>query len=209
MLSLFETIACLITLSAVFSYLNFRYLRLPSAVGIMLLALVGSLFLISLGLLGFQIDQQAEAILQTIDFDEALLHGMLAFLLFAGSLHINLSDLAKQKWVIGWLASVGVIGSTLIIGTLTWLVLDLQEFQVSYLYCLLFGALISPTDPIAVLGILRKAHVPKSLETKITGESLFNDGVGVVIFLVLFELLTGATFRTCNRLPGIQDAEEC
>ncbi len=202
-MSLFETIAVLITLAALFSYLNFRYIKLPNTIGIMLIALLGSAFLIVLSSFGYHLDDYAQSLLETIDFDETLLHGMLAFLLFAGALHINLSDLASQKYVIGWLASIGVVVSTFLVGTFTWLVVGQFGFEISFLYCLLFGALISPTDPIAVLSILKKVGVPKSLETKICGESLFNDGVGVVVFLILFELLRGGQEFTASHVVAL------
>ena len=191
MMSLFDILAVLITLSAVFSYLNHRYIRLPTTIGIMLIALLMSLSLIVAGKWGVGLEQQARLLLASIDFNQALLHGMLSFLLFAGALHVNLSDLAQQKWIIGSLATFGVVASTLLVGTSTWFILGFLEVQMPWIYCLLFGALISPTDPIAVLGILKTAKIPKSLETKIAGEALFNDGVGVVVFLVLLEIVTG------------------
>ena len=190
-MSLFEICAVLISLSALFSYVNLRYIRLPTTIGLMIMALLLSLGIVLLGFTGLQLEESAHELLGKIDFSEALLHGMLAFLLFAGSLHVNLNDLAKQKWLIGWLATLGVLLSTALIGCLFWLVFNSLGVHLNLLYCFLFGALISPTDPIAVLGMLRRARVPKSLETKITGESLFNDGVGVVVFLVLFRFLTG------------------
>jgi len=190
-MSLFDISAVLITLSAVFSYLNHRYIRLPTTIGLMLIALLMSLSLIVAGKLGVGLEQQARVLLTSIDFNQALLHGMLSFLLFAGALHVNLSDLAQQKWIIGSLATLGVVTSTLLVGTSTWLILGFLDVRMPWTYCLLFGALISPTDPIAVLGILKSAKIPKTLETKIAGESLFNDGVGVVVFLVLLEIVTG------------------
>lgn len=119
------------------------------------------------------------------------MNGMLSFLLFAGALHVNLEDLSKHKYIIIILATFGIIANTFIVGSLAWLVFALVNIKLSYIYCLLFGALIAPTDPIAVIGILKKAGVSKSLETKITGESLFNDGVAVVVFLILLEIATG------------------
>ena len=190
MMSLFDIQAVLITLSALFSYLNHRYIRLPTTIGLMLIALLMSLALIVAGQWGVGLEQQAKLLLTNIDFNQALLHGMLSFLLFAGALHINLDDLAQQKWIIGSLATFGVVISTLLVGTSTWLILGYLDIQMPWTYCLLFGALISPTDPIAVLGILKSAQIPKSLEMKIAGESLFNDGVGVVVFLVLLEIVT-------------------
>lgn len=184
-MNLFDIIALLISITAIFSYLNFCYLRLPATIGVMLISLVFSIGIILLKFLGIDFTLQAEHIINSIDFDDALMHGMLSYLLFAGALHVNLEDLAKQKWLIGALATIGILISTFIIGTLTWLVLGVLGMEISYIYCLLFGALISPTDPIAVLAILRSAGASKSLETKITGESLFNDGVGVVVFILI------------------------
>lgn len=190
-MTLFDVIAVLLTLSALFSYFNHRFIKLPATIGVMLIALLLSLALLLLGHFGFHVDEQAARILGTIDFNQTLLHGMLSFLLFAGALHVNLNDLASQKRVIGLLATVGLLTSTAIIGGISWGVFRLLGLEVPLLYCLLFGALISPTDPIAVLGILKKAGVRKSLETKITGESLFNDGVAVVVFLVLLGIAQG------------------
>ncbi len=190
-MDLFNILAILITLTAVFSYINHRYIGLPVTIGVMLIALSISLALNLLGSLGFGLKQHAEVLLGSIDFDKTLLHGMLSFLLFAGALHINIDDLMERKWSIGSLATFGTLMSTFLVGTLTWWVLGWFGLEMSYIYCLLFGALISPTDPIAVLGILKTARAPKSLEMKIAGESLFNDGVGVVVFLVILEIATG------------------
>ena len=189
-MKLFHILAILISLSALFSYLNYRYLKLPTAIGLMLIALLSSLALLILGPLATDVEAYAAALLRTVDFDETLLHGMLSFLLFAGALHVNLADLAKQRWVIATLATASVLGATVIIGYLAYWVFGLLDLDIPFIYCLLFGALISPTDPIAVLGILKSAAAPKTLETKITGESLFNDGVAVVVFLVLLGIAT-------------------
>ena len=190
-MDLFNIIAILITLTAVFSYLNHRFIGLPVTIGVMLIALVLSLALNLLDTVGFDIKDYAAVLLGSIDFNKTLLHGMLSFLLFAGALHINIQDLMERKWSIGLLATVGTLISTFLVGTATYLVLKTLQFDLSFVYCLLFGALISPTDPIAVLGILKTCRAPKSLEIKIAGESLFNDGVGVVIFLVILEIATG------------------
>jgi CPA1 family monovalent cation:H+ antiporter len=133
----------------------------------------------------------AERLLGSIDFDETVLHGMLGFLLFAGALHVDLDDLLRERWVVGLMATVGVLVSTFLVGGLVYFLLGFLGLGLPLIYCLLFGALISPTDPIAVLGIMKSVGAPKSLETKITGESLFNDGVGVVVFLVLLSIATG------------------
>ncbi|MDH3688833.1 MAG: cation:proton antiporter, partial [Gammaproteobacteria bacterium] len=181
--------AILITLAALFAYLNYRYIKLPTTIGVMLISLVFSLGLIGLGALDlWQVDQMAKGMLSRVDFDDTLLHGMLSFLLFAGALHININDLAQQKWVVASLATIGVVMSAAIVGSVMWLAFSAVGLEISFIYCLLFGALISPTDPIAVLAILKRVGIAKSLETKIAGESLFNDGVGVVVFLVLFGL---------------------
>ncbi len=191
-MSLFEVVGALLTLAALFSYLNERTFRLPATIGLMLIALLMSLGLIALGELGWGVENQARSLLTDIDFNAILLHGMLGFLLFAGALHVNLEDLMRQKWVISSLATAGVLISALVVSGLTWMALQWLGLKLSFIYCLLFGALISPTDPIAVLGILRSAGAPKSLETKITGESLFNDGIGVVVFIVLMGIAEGA-----------------
>ena len=188
---LLDLTAILISLAALFSYLNFRYLRLPTTIGVMLFALVLSLVLIAIGEVEPSIAQHAERLLSQVNFDETLLLGMLSFLLFAGALHVNINDLARQRWIILILACGGVIVSTLIVGTLSWWLFAALHLDLGFIYCLLFGALISPTDPIAVLGILKTAGVPKSLESTICGESLFNDGVAVVLFIILFRLATG------------------
>lgn len=184
-MNLFDIIALLITLTAIFSFINYCTLKLPMTIGVMLIGLVMSLGLLALKPLGLDLTIQASAILGAIDFNQTLMHGMLSYLLFAGALHVNLTDLANQKWLIASLATLGVLVSTAIIGVLLWFILGLLGIDLPFLYCLVFGALISPTDPIAVLSILRTVHAPKSLETKITGESLFNDGIGVVIFLLI------------------------
>jgi CPA1 family monovalent cation:H+ antiporter len=202
-MKLFNILAILITLSAGFSYINHRFIRLPTAIGLMLIALLVSLGLIALSMLGFGLEEDARLLLASIDFDETLLHGMLSFLLFAGALHVNLAALARQKYIIGFLATLGVIGSTFIMGFTSWWVLGGLDIDLPFIYCLLFGALISPTDPIAVMGILRKAGVPESLETKITGESLFNDGVAVVVFLVILEVATGSHEVTAAWVTGL------
>jgi len=202
-MKLFNILAILITLSAGFSYINHRFIRLPNTIGLMIMALLVSLGLVLLGPFSFGLKAEAHRLLANIDFDETLLHGMLSFLLFAGALHVNLADLAKQKWIIGLLATGSVLGSTFSIGFISRWVLGLLGIEMPLIDCLLFGALISPTDPIAVLGILKKVGVPESLETKITGESLFNDGVAVVIFLIFLEIATGARQVTTASVLGL------
>lgn len=182
---LMDTVAILVCSSAVFSYLNHRYLRFPLTIGLMAIALVVSLVLLLLGKAGLAFEQDAERFVQSIDFDQTLLRGMLSFLLFAGALHVNLDELLEDKWFIGTLATAGVLVSTMIVGFLVFVVTGWLGLGLPLLACFLFGALISPTDPIAVLSILRTLGVPKALEVQISGESLFNDGVGVAVFLAL------------------------
>jgi CPA1 family monovalent cation:H+ antiporter len=189
-MGLFEIIAILFTLSALFSFINYRFLGLPNTIGLMLIGLLFSLLLIAISWFVPASRQWAVVMLIQIDFNETLLHGMLSFLLFAGALHVNINDLRQQFTIILSLATAGVVLSTVIVGILSWLGLNFLGMNISLIYCLLFGALISPTDPIAVLGILKQVDTPKSLEVKIVGESLFNDGVGVVIFLILLETIT-------------------
>ena len=197
-MNLFEIIATLITLAAVFSYINFSYLRLPTTIGVMLISLILSILLIILSSVGPDFTHHASRILDQIDFNQALMQGMLSYLLFAGALHVNLDDLARQKWLIGTLATVGIVISTFIIGSAVWIISGWLGLDITYIYCLLFGALISPTDPIAVLSILRSVGVPKSLETKITGESLFNDGLGVVVFILVSGIAMGGETVTAG-----------
>lgn len=184
--------AVLITVSALFSFVNHRFIKLPTAIGLMVISLVVSLLFLAAGKLGWgHLETQAHLLLDSIDFNETLMQGMLSFLLFAGALHINLADLAKQKWVISSLATVGILTSTFLVGGASYYLLGLFGIHLDFIYCLLFGSLISPTDPIAVLGILKSARAPKTLETKIAGESLFNDGMAVVVFIVLLGIATG------------------
>lgn len=183
----------MVTLAALFSYANHRVLKLPTTIGLMLIAMTISLALVSLGALVPELEARAKQHLSSIDFTKTLMHGMLGFLLFAAALHINLADLRRQRLVVGTLATVGVLVSTFLVGALTYALFQLMGVEVRLIYCLLFGALISPTDPIAVLGILKTVGAPKEIEMKIAGESLFNDGMAVVAFLGLLEIATGTT----------------
>jgi CPA1 family monovalent cation:H+ antiporter len=202
-MKLFHILGILISLSAVFSYLNYRTLKLPTAIGLMLIALLASLGLLILGPLTEGVEAHIASLLRSVDFDDTLLHGMLSFLLFAGALHVNLDDLAKQRWVIASLATAGVLGATCMVGAMVYWGFGLVGLDIPLIYCLLFGALIAPTDPIAVLGILKSAAAPKTLETKITGESLFNDGVAVVVFLVLLDIATGSGEISAGPIAGL------
>ena len=186
-MSLLTITSILITVSALFSYVNYRTLKLPTTIGIMAISLVFSLVLVLLGNFGYERGVEiARGIVAQVEFDETLLNGMLGFLLFAGAMHINLHALLEHKWTIGILASVGVLTSMFLVAGGAWLVFGLFGFEVPFIFCLLFGSLISPTDPIAVMGILKTVGASKSLEIKIAGESLFNDGVAIVVFLAIF-----------------------
>ncbi len=186
-----EILAILITLAALFSYINYRFIKLPTTIGLLVISLLISLGIIALGKLGIPLEDWAKQLLHEIDFNETLMQGMLSALLFAGALHVHLDELKKQRWVVAVLASVGVITSTLLIGFSSYWVFGLFGLNIPLIYCLVFGSLISPTDPIAVIGILKSVGASKSLETKIAGESLFNDGVAVVVFLVLLGIAAG------------------
>jgi monovalent cation:H+ antiporter, CPA1 family len=179
------------TLAAVFGYVNHRWLKLEPSVGLLMISLASSL-----GVLGLhwvfphlEIVNQIQSILGSIDFNEALMHGMLGFLLFAGALHVDIEYFIKRKATIASLATVGLLMSTFIVGYLSWLLFNALGLHISFLACLVFGSLISPTDPIAVMGTLKNLHAPKDLEANIAGESLFNDGVAVVVFTGLVALM--------------------
>ncbi|MCP4566566.1 MAG: sodium:proton antiporter [FCB group bacterium] len=190
-MTIFNLFAVFITVAALAGYINYRFVKLPSTIGLMVIGLIMSLSVLALSALGFDIRDKITVLLEQIDFSEALMKGMLSFLLFAGAIKINLNDLDKQKTVITVLATAGVIATTFLVGTAIFFALKLLGTSLSYIYCLIFGALIAPTDPVAVLSILKSVKAPKSLETKIAGESLFNDGVGIVVFTVLVGIAFG------------------
>lgn len=171
-----------------FSYLNHRYFKLPPMIGVMLIALLVSGGLIDAGHFAPWIRGDAVKLLTQIDSNNAMMQGMLCLLLFAGALHVNLAELAEQRGVITTLAIAGVVMSMFVFGTLIHWALNWLGFELSYAWCLLFGALISLTDAVAVIGILKDAKVPHGLEVQIAGESLFNDGIGVVAFIIMQEI---------------------
>ena len=196
-LSVLEISAIFLSITALLTYVNHRFIGLPTTIGVMVISMLLSIGAIFLGFLGFDdlIDYEV-SLLDQLDFTEVLLDGMLSMLLFAGALHVNVSDLRRYKLPIGILACVGTLLSTVIIAGALYLVLPLLGFDLAFIWCLLFGALISPTDPIAVMGILQSAGAPKSIETVIAGESLFNDGIGVVIFVLLLGVLSSGDIPT-------------
>ena len=190
-MELYYSFSVLIVLASFFAYLNLRFLKLPSTIGVMIIAMISSILLVITGNMFPATLSRFSTLLKDVDFTEVLMGAMLNFLLFAGAIHINLRDLREQRLPIIVFSTVSVVISTFIVGALTYGVMGLLGWQVPLIYCMLFGALISPTDPIAVLSILKDANVPKSLETKVAGESLFNDGVAVVVFAVLLQLSKG------------------
>lgn len=188
---------CLV-ITALLSYVNHRFIKMPASIGVMVTALGFSLGLVALDSLGLAHGLHAyeTSLLQSINFSEVLMQGMLSLLLFAGALHIDLSELKSYRWQVAALAVVGTLLSTLVVGWGVYLVLPWVGLPLPLIHCLLFGALISPTDPIAVMGILKSAGAPKELELLIAGESLFNDGVGVVIFSLLLGMLASGSAPT-------------
>jgi len=192
-MTIFDIAAVLLGLSALFGFLNHRFLRLPHTIGLVVIALVssGAVVLIDLVFPTLGIALTVTGTLSQIDFYKTVMHGMLSVLLFAGAVHVNFSDLAARKWAIGLLATAGLLTSTVLVGTVLWLVIAAFSEPIPFIWALLLGALISPTDPVAVLGILKTVSIPDSLKAKIAGESLFNDGVGVVVFTIVLAVAVG------------------
>ena len=188
-MDLFSIASTIVVLSAAFGYINVRFLKLPNAIGLMLVSIVATFLLAASAWIDSRPLAVAQQWVRQIDFEHVFLDVLLGFLLFAGALHTNFNQLRIYRWPVFVFATVGVVVSTLLTACLMFFALKWMGLAVPFLHCLLFGALISPTDPIAVMGILRKANVPKSLEIKIVGESLFNDGVGVVLFLSILSIV--------------------
>ena len=196
----FEITTLVIVLTAVFSYINCRYIGLPTTIGVMAISLGVSLGLLGLGEFWPTFRLQATDLVEHIDFNRTLLHGMLAFLLFAGAQHVELQELRRELMPVILLAVVGTIISMFLIAVLGRGAMLLGGVSLPMTWCLLFGSLISPTDPVAVIGVMRRLNAPPSLETQIAGESLFNDGVGVVLFSVLLAAVTGAVMPPTWRI---------
>lgn len=185
----FKIVGILIAITAISSYINYRYIKLPKSIGITTITLAVSLIIVIISkLTGSSIGSK---LLVGVKFNDTFLHGMLSFLLFAGSLHVNVIELARYKTLITYLATFSVIFSTVFIGCILYLLTQIFCINLPFYYCFVFGALISPTDPIAVLGVLKIVKAPKSLELKIAGEALFNDGMGIVLFFVTLSLAYG------------------
>jgi CPA1 family monovalent cation:H+ antiporter len=188
-MELYYSLSVLIVLASLFAFINHKFIKLPSTIGIMLMAIIVSIIIRFAGGSIFpETTKKLFTLISELDFTELLMGSMLNFLLFAGAIHVNFTDLRKQRLPVLTFSTISVIISTFVIGFSLSYVIPFFGIKLPFLYCLLFGALISPTDPIAVLGILKKANVSKSLETKITGESLFNDGIAVVLFAVILQL---------------------
>ena len=179
--------AALLVVTALLSYANQRWLKLPATIGVMAISLALSLALVALDALGIagSLHAREQGLIQSIDFSELLMQGMLSVLLFAGALHVDVAALRDYRWQVALLAFLGTAASTVVVGAALWLSIGAIGLPVPLLQCLLFGALISPTDPIAVIGMLKSGGAPRQLEVVIAGESLFNDGVGVVLFTLL------------------------
>jgi len=186
----FDVAAVLVTVAAFCGYVNHRFLKLPATSGTLAVALVSSLLIVGAeaAFPRLAVRNTIRTFLGEIDFDQALMRGMLCFLLFAGALHVDLGSLLEHKWSVATLATIGVVISTAVVGVLLWLAFPLIGEHVPLFACLTFGALISPTDPIAVMGLLKELQAPASLEAQIAGESLFNDGIGVVVFFALLSM---------------------
>jgi len=189
-MSVFDLLAVIVTVTALAAWVNHRFVRLPMTIGVMVIALAGSVLLGLLGRAGVGTALALEQAFERVDFNATLLDGMLGALLFAGALHLNINDITRQRSVIAVLATLGVLTSTAMVGAAAWIVARWVALDLPLGYCMLFGALISPTDPIAVGAVLKRASVPDSLQVKIAGESLFNDGVGVVVFLMILGIVT-------------------
>ncbi len=187
-MSVFIVITILIVFAAIFGYINVRFLKLPNTIGLMSITITFTLILIGFSYFDATLLEKEKEFIAGIDFQTVLLDIMLSFLLFAGALHTNFQQLKVQRKPIIAFATFGTITSTFLVGVFIYFLLQIVNLNIDFIYCLLFGALISPTDPIAVLGILKQVGAPKKLETKIVGESLFNDGVGVVIFLTIYQI---------------------
>jgi CPA1 family monovalent cation:H+ antiporter len=203
-MELYYTFSILIVLSALFSYLNSRYLKLPPAIGIMLLSIIASISLVAIGKSYPVFSGWVSDLITSADFPNVLMGAMLNFLLFAGAIHISMADLQKQRTPIIIFSTVGVVLSTFLVGTMLYGFLLLLKLPVPYIQCLVFGALISPTDPLAVIAILKKAGLSKPIEIKISGESLFNDGVAVLLFAILLQLAQGSAVDiTFKHIAGL------
>ncbi len=183
-MSFFSLVSILISLAAISSFVNYRYIKLPTTVGVMLVGLIASLTLVLAAPYTGAFREQTATLISQFDFSQVVLHGMLAFLLFASAIHVHIEDLAREWLSISLLAIFGTLISTCVVGAMTWLILGWLGLGIPIMHALVFGALISPTDPIAVMGIMKSVGASRQIEAQVAGESLFNDGLGVVVFLL-------------------------
>ena len=209
-MSIFSIGAILVGLSALFGYINHRLLHLPHTIGLVMIALVASLSIITIDLLDptLGIGGKVTGMLRQIDFNATLMHGMLSFMLFAGALHADFSALKTKRLVIAVMAVVGTFVSTFTVAALMWLAAGWVGLDLPFMWALVFGALISPTDPVAVLGLFKTVKVPDTLQATMTGESLFNDGVGVVVFTVVVAIAMSGAGDTGGAHGGVMGATE-
>ena len=209
MLSLFEIAAMMLSLSALFGWINHAFLKLPHTIGLLVMALVASLVLLGLEIVfpALGLTDTFQSAIGQIDFNATVMNGMLAFLLFAGALHVDMNFLKSRRWAIGLMATLGVLISTLIVGSGFYLVAKMLGIPLPFVWALVFGSLISPTDPVAVLSILKTVDMPAELEAKIAGESLFNDGVGVVVFTIIVAVAYGASGHGGGHVDAAHIAE--
>lgn len=178
----------ILTMAIMATYINERFIKMPTTIAIMASSLLLSLMLIFFGgYFGANFADIVATELNRINFHDLLINGMLSFLLFAGAMHVDISQLKAHKWEIGILACLSTVLSAILIAVAAFYLLPLLGVNLSFIYCLLFGALISPTDPIAVLATFKELNAPKQLDVKVAGESLFNDGVGIVMFLSIYQ----------------------
>jgi len=209
MLSLFEIAAMMLALSALFGWMNHAFFKLPHTIGLLIMALVASLVLLGLEILfpALGLTEKFQSAIGQIDFNQTVMNGMLAFLLFAGALHVDMNFLKSRRWAIGLMATVGVLVSTAIVGTGFYFIAKMFGIDLPFMWALVFGSLISPTDPVAVLSILKTVEMPAELEAKIAGESLFNDGVGVVVFTIILAIAYGSSGHGGDHVGPAQIAE--
>ena len=188
-MSLYNIFGLITVIVSLFAYVNYKFIKLPTTIGVMLISLICSIVLVSVGHYLKDIHSALNFLIEQLQFKDTLLKGILGCLLFAGAMQVDVKVLLKVKWVVLLLALIGTILSTFFVGGILYFASLMLPFQLDFIYCLLFGAIISPTDPIAVIAMLKSVAAPEKLEMKIAGESLFNDGIGIVLFSVICSLV--------------------
>ena len=204
---MFTTFTLIVAFSALLSYVNNKFLKLPSTIGVLILSIGVSLIMVIIKAVDISWFIQVCQIVENIDFRTILFEFLLSFLLFAGAIHVNLSNLLKEKVPVILFATIGVLTTALIVGSLLYVIVNTLGLNLAFMHCLIFGALIAPTDPVAVLSLLQTANVSKSMEAKVVGESLFNDGVGIVVFLTIITIATGIGGHTGEEVTAWLIAE--